>query len=105
MKDKRPPRSHLDRWWSLRLTSNALAALMRRVGNRWRRALDRYFNPVSSVLDFLTFWFLVSALLIWGLYAVGLFDTQTDSTGLLTLALCISGIIAWPGHHFWLQWY
>jgi hypothetical protein len=83
----------------------ALAAYMRRVGILWRRVLDRYFNPVSPLLDFVTFWFLVSAVLVWGLYAAGLFATQPDPTGLLTLALSAGGIIAWPGHHFWLQWY
>ncbi|MFL5801425.1 MAG: hypothetical protein ACJ8CR_06745 [Roseiflexaceae bacterium] len=83
----------------------ALAALMRRAGNRWRRALDRYFSPLSPMLDLATFWILVSALLIWGSYAAGLLGTQADPTGLLTLALCAGGIIAWPSHRLWLLWY
>jgi hypothetical protein len=83
----------------------AVAALMRRVGNRWRRALDRYFNPLSPRLDFVTFWILISALLSWGLYAAGLLGAQADPTGLLTLALCAAGLIAWPCHRLWLLWY
>jgi hypothetical protein len=83
----------------------ALAALMRREGNKWRRALDRYFNPLSPRLDFVTFWFLITALLSCGLYAAGLLGAQADPTGLLTLALCAGGLIAWPSHHLWLAWY
>lgn len=83
----------------------AAAALMRRVGSRWRRALDTYFNPTSPRLDFATFWLLITALLTWAAYALGLTGTQTDPTGLLTLALCAAGLIAWPCHHLWLAWY
>jgi hypothetical protein len=83
----------------------AVAALMRRLGNRWRRALDTYFNPLSPRLDFATFWLLITCLLMWAAYALGLTSSQTDPTGLLTLALCAAGLIAWPCHRLWLLWY
>jgi hypothetical protein len=83
----------------------AVAALMRRVGNRRRRALDKYFNPVSPRLDFVAFWLLITSILMWAAYVLGLMSTQTDPTGLLTLALCAAGLIAWPCHRLWLLWY
>lgn len=83
----------------------AVAALMRRLGNRWRRALDLYFNPTSPRLDFATYWLLITSLLMWAAYALGLTSSQTDPTGLLTLALCAAGLIAWPCHRLWLLWY
>src|SRR4029079_16700345 len=83
----------------------AAAALMRRLGNRWRRVLDRYFNLVLPLLDLATFWLLITAMLMWGAYALGLTNAQTDPTGLLTLALCAGGLIAWPSHWLWQLWY
>lgn len=83
----------------------ATAALMRRAGNRWRRALDSYFNPVFALLDFASFWLLSAAMLMWGAYVLGLASDQTDPTGLLTLALCAGGLIGWPCHWLWLLWY
>jgi hypothetical protein len=57
------------------------------------------------MLDLVTFWILVSALLIGGLYAAGLLGAQADPTGVLTLALCAGGLIAWPCHRLWMLWY
>lgn len=83
----------------------AAAALMRRLGSRWRRALDSYFNPVSPWLDFVTFWLSITGLLMWGAYGLGFIGAQPDPTGLLTLAMCAAGLIAWPCHRLWLLWY
>jgi hypothetical protein len=83
----------------------ALAALLRRAGNLQRRAMDRYFNPVSPRLDFVTFWVLISVALMWAMYALGLTSAQSDPTGLMTLAMCAGGLIAWPSQRLWLLWY
>ena len=86
-------------------TIGTLAALMRRLGSRRRRSLDTYFNPTSPCLDFMTFWLLITALLCLGLGAAGLLGAQADPTGLLLLAFCAAGLIAWPCHRLWLLWY
>lgn len=82
-----------------------VAALARRAGNRWRRALDHYFSPVMPLLDLATFWLLGSAALMWAIYALGLAGDQRDPSGLLTLAFCAGGVIAWPCHWLWLLCY
>ena len=82
-----------------------LAALLRRVGNNRRRVLFKYFNPISPRLDFITFWLAVLGLLIAGACAIGAFSANIDPTGVLTLALCASGLLAWPCHRLWLFWY
>lgn len=83
----------------------AAAALTRRVGLRWRRALHTYFNPTAPRLDFAVFWLLITILLMWGAYAIELAGPATDPSGLLTLAICAGGLIAWPSHRLWLAWY
>jgi hypothetical protein len=79
----------------------AIAALARRAGIRRRRILDRYFSPVTPRLDLAAFWALIFALLTIGAFATGVLTSQADPTGVLTLALCASGLIAWPSQRLW----
>lgn len=83
----------------------ALAALLRRVGSIRRRVLDKYFNPTPPRFDLLTFWLATIALLIASAFAANLFSSAVDPTGLLTLIICASGLLAWPSHKLWLSWY
>lgn len=83
----------------------AIAALMRRAGSRKRRVLYKYFSPASPRFDFVTFCISVFGLLILGAWAWGLFSTGIDPTGVITIALCFSGLLAWVSHKMWLFWY
>jgi hypothetical protein len=81
------------------------AALLRRLGNQQRRALDRFFNPVSPRWDSLLFHGVIAALITLGLYLWGIPIFQGDPTGIMLVIASASALIAWPTHWLWLFWY
>jgi hypothetical protein len=83
----------------------AVAALLRRVGNHWRRALHAYFTPVNPLLDQVFFWLMTSALIAWITYALGLVGLGTDVLGMLFLVAGAGGLISWPVFQLWRKWY
>lgn len=85
--------------------NGAVAALMRRSGNRRRHALDHYFEPVRPLLDMLAFWLLTAVVVTGAVYALNLADAETDIIGLLFMTLTIAGGISWPCFIFWQKRY
>ena len=85
--------------------NGAVAALMRRSGNRLRHALDHYFEPVRPLLDMLSFWLLTALLVTWGVYALNLVGSETDMGGLLFITFTTAAGISWPCFVFWQQRY
>ena len=85
--------------------NGAVAALMRRLGNLRRHALDHYFEPVRPLLDMLTFWLLTAVLVTGAVYGLNLANAETDLVGLLFITFTTAGGISWPCFVFWQQRY
>jgi len=81
--------------------NRAVAALMRRVGDRWRHTLDHYFEPVRPLLDMLAFWLLTAILVAAAVYALDLVDSDVDMVGLLFITFTTTAGISWPCFVLW----
>lgn len=77
------------------------AALARRAGNRWRRALDRYFELPSPLLDFLVFWLATMILAIMLAFGLALVGPDTSLVGLLILTWSVGGVLGRPLYLVW----
>jgi hypothetical protein len=83
----------------------AVAALARRWGSRRRRSLDHFFSPASPREDLYAIWGCLFVVMMLGSAALGFLTAQGDPSGMLLMAFCASGLLAWPSHWLWTQLY
>jgi hypothetical protein len=82
-----------------------VAALLRRAGNRWRRAIDRYHDPVSPLLDFAGFWVATSLLMLAMLIALNLIGRESSYIGIFVLVFSAGGLFSRPLYLIWRSQY